>query len=138
MANSGVNGEFCNYGYGRGFEYGTGYGYGYGYGSGDGYSYGGTYGCSYNGYGYGYSDGYFDTGDGIVIGEIDEICGVDSCYDVTLLVTFGVVKVGCQVMTIAEWRKQWREVASKEEISVPEAVAHRLLRVAEQLTEEAT
>ena len=97
--------------------------YGYGYGDGDGYGYGDGYGDGY-GYGYGYGHGY---GDGYGYGDGDDaehVCAV-SRHDVEIVRTLcaPIVKIGCQVGTLAWWRKHWRTVADKEGVDVSDDAA---------------
>jgi hypothetical protein len=92
---------------------GYGYGYGYGYGSGSGYGSGDGYG---HGHGYGYGDGYgHGDGDGYGHGEIIGKLRVD---EIEIIREFGVLRIGCQVRTIADWRKNWREIAEANEVEI--------------------
>ncbi len=88
--------------------YGYGYGYGSGYGSGDG-----------DGSGYGSGYGY-----GQKLARVGE-------HEVEVIREFGVVKVGCQVHTISEWRRRWKQIASDHEVNVTQAEVDGLLSLAE-------
>jgi hypothetical protein len=109
--------------YGDGYGYGSGYGYGYsnGYGDGDGYGDGNGYGYG-DGYGsgYGYGDG---NGSGVVLGSV-------ASHAVKLLVPWNVVKIGCQTMSIAEWKSKWRKVANDHEVTVDKLVVESLIEKA--------
>jgi hypothetical protein len=95
----------------------TDYGYGSGYGSGygDGNGYGDGYGDGYNN-GYGYSSG-------VVLGSV-------ASHAVELLVPWNVVKIGCQIMSIAEWKSKWRKVANDHEVTVDKLVVESLIEKA--------
>jgi hypothetical protein len=80
-----------NGGYGG---YGDGYGDGGGYGDGDG-----------DGYGYGYGGG-------------DEIIGELRDYEIEIIRTFGVLRIGCQTRTIADWRNNWRAIAEDHDVDI--------------------
>jgi hypothetical protein len=119
-------------GYGYGYGDGSGYGYGDGYGDGDGsgdgsgYGYGDGYGDgdgSDDGSGYGYGDGY---GDGDLIGRV----GPHQAR-VTATPWGPVIRVGCQVRTLAEWRAEWRALAGAEDLNVSETEAEVLFAAAE-------
>lgn len=143
----------CDSGNGYGSGYGRGYGYGDGHGNGRGGGYGGGYGDGYGGGGdsygygkghsgdYGYGDGYRGDDarmDGFshlhdcavtVIGRVDG-------YTVDLIDPFGVVRIGCQAMTIEEWQRDWRELASANHVAVDVATADELFARAEVILRE--
>lgn len=104
-------------GYGNGDGYGRGFvdGRGYGYGDGHGYSFIG---------GYGFSNYEEDDGNLHLLGTVDD-------YEVWCDPVFGVASIGCQTLTINEWRKQWEAIAHQEGLNVPEILAKGLLRLAE-------
>ena len=110
------------YGGGIGRGDGVGYGHGLGGGYGNGCRPGGGYGCD-GGYGLGYlsggGHGYRRTG-GTIIGSIGE-------HTVYAHIPWGVVRSGCEVLSVAEWRERWRELAGWYEIDVDEDVVEVLL-----------
>ena len=81
-----------------------GYGYGYGYGN-----------------GYGYGDGYGS----VVIGSVGD-------HEAISTHPFGIVVVGCQMHTIAWWRKHLRAVARAEGIYIDDETVNDLLDKAER------
>ena len=91
-------------------------GYGSGYGNGDGFGDGSGDG---SGYGSGYGDGY---------GEQIAIAGG---YAVEVVRKFGVVKVGCQVHTIAEWLGSWEKIASSNSVNITQTEVDAIMSLAE-------
>jgi len=95
-----------------------------GYGDGDGGGYGGGYGDGDgDGDGSGYGSGYGD-GDGDPIGEI-------AGFAAAVNAQWGVVKIGCQVHTVAGWRAEWRQAADDEGVDVADGDIEALLAKAE-------
>ena len=43
---------------------------------------------------------------------------------------FPVVSVGCQLMSVSEWQKAWREVANTHSVSVDEAEVEEMIKKA--------
>ena len=77
-----------------------------------------------DGYGYGY--GYGD--------PIGEIAG----FAAEVVAQWGVVKIGCQVRTVACWRAEWRQAAAGEGVDVAEEEIEALLTKAEAAMKEAS
>jgi hypothetical protein len=111
------NGFGNNYGYGysnsSGSGYGNDYGYGSGYGSGSGY--GDDYGYG-SGYGYGYASG-------VVLGSVVG-------HAVELLTPWNVIKIGCQIMSLDDWKTEWKNVANKHKMIVDKLVVESLIEKA--------
>jgi hypothetical protein len=113
-------------------DYGDGYGYGSGYGNGDVYDYG--HGCGFgdgygNGYGHGsgFGDGYGDgygygdgSGDGVVLGSVAD-------YAVELLTPWNVIKIGCQIMSIDDWKAKWEKFAHRHNVLADKLVVESLI-----------
>ena len=117
----------CGYS-GSGFGYGCSYvdGPGYGYGSGNGnYGYGAG---SDEGCGYGH--------DSRVAGRMRWIDGVDD-YNIWFDPVFGVATIGCQTLTINEWRRQWRRLAANNGCAVDAGTVEAVIRRAVRWMEEA-
>ena len=80
-----------------------------------------------SGYGYGDGSGY---GAGYGYGGGEQIASVGG-YAVEVVRNFGVVKVGCQVHTIAEWRGSWEEIASSNSVNITQTEVDAMLSLAE-------
>jgi hypothetical protein len=128
------NGDGRGHGDGRGYDgrgYMGGYGYGYKGGSGNGYWYGSGHGCidghGYgDGYGYGYMDGYeCGCGYGYGYGEISQtqLIGEVSGYQIDFVILFGLVRVGCKMLS----KEQWREIAENNNTSIDETEVRLIL-----------
>ena len=110
---------------GYGYGYGDGYGYGYGSGFDSGYGYGSGFGYdSDSGSGFGSGSGS-DSGSGSGHDDPKEwpIVGQVGCYDVHRHPDFDVVAVECHVLTVAEWRDQWEQLAEDNDVSETQARA---------------
>jgi hypothetical protein len=64
------------------------------------------------GYGYGY-------------GEISQtqLIGEVSGYQIDFVILFGLVGIGCKMLSLNEWKEQWREIAENNNVSISEAEA---------------
>ena len=87
-----------------------------------------------NGYGDGYGDGsgYGDGngyGDGDPAGHIGE-------YPVCVVRQWRLVRVGCQVHTLDEWRTQWRTIAQTHGIRISSEEAQACLDRVSTMCEE--
>lgn len=87
---------------------------------------------------YGYGDGNSrgdgcGHGDGLRLRWLDSVDGRDVWFDPV----FGVANVGCQVLTIDEWRKRWRSLARRERMAVSPSTVEYLFREAMLLRAEA-
>jgi hypothetical protein len=79
------------------------------------------------GYGYGYGDGYGDgSGDGSGYGS-GYVLGSVAGYEVRLIAEWSLVRVGCEVHTIAHWRERWRQIAGRNKADVDEREVAALL-----------
>lgn len=109
------SGHYDSYGRGwsRGGGFGTGSGCGYGYGS-------------ESGDGSGCRQPNRNNGSMLRLGSVGH-------YTVWLDTAFGYASVGCQSLTIAEWRAAWKGLAADEHFEVSEYRAEELLQKAEQL-----
>jgi hypothetical protein len=117
------NGDIYGYGYGSGDIYGYGDGdiYGYGDGYGNGYGHGSGFGDGYgSGYGYGSGCGY---GSGVVLGSVAD-------YAVELLTPWNVIKIGCQIMSLDDWKAKWEKFANKHKMIVDKLVVESLIEKA--------
>jgi hypothetical protein len=111
-------------GYGYGSGYGDGYsnGDGYGYSSGDGNGNGNGNGFG-NGDGYGYGDGSGDGygyGYGVVLGSVAD-------YAVELLTPWNVIKIGCQIMSLDDWKTEWEKFAHRHNVLADKLVVESLI-----------
>lgn len=117
------------HGNGSGRGYMGGYGYGHKGGDGNGYWYGAEYGCI-DGHGYRYMDGYeYGCGYEYGYGEISptQFIGAVGGYPIDLVILFGLVRVGCEILSLNEWKKQWREIAENNNVSISEAEVRLIL-----------
>lgn len=117
------------------------YGYGYGYGGyGDGYVNGYGTGCCGGGYGDGDVDGTGCCGDGgYGDGDVDGTgyaIGKIEGFVIRLIKPFGVVVVGCQARTIADWMANWKHVASENGVYVSDSQIAELSTTIDKLMKQ--
>jgi hypothetical protein len=123
------------YGYGNGDGHGHGDGYEHGHGNGSGRGYMGGYGYGYkdgDGHGCGYGDSYgygAEYGNGCGYGEISptQLIGEVSGYPIDFVILFGLVRIGCKMLSLNEWKKQWRAIAENNNISISETEVRLIL-----------
>jgi hypothetical protein len=122
------NGSGSGFGFGSGSGSGSGLGSGFGsgYGFGSGLGFGSGYGSGL-GSGYGFGSGLgsgsgFGFGSGKKLGAIGE-------HTVRLLWPWPVVAVGCEVWSINEWCKDWRQIAEDAGIEVSAETARHWIDV---------
>lgn len=121
-----LSGYGCGYSLGYGYGGGDGFGYGYGFGCGGGNGENIVYGCSsrlssrytqlsLSGDGGSYAHGY-----GVALGFLSK-------YIVELIRPWNIIKIGCIVMSIDEWKREWRSIAIENNINVDDSTVESIL-----------
>ncbi len=70
------------------------------------------------------------SGSGSGYGYGEQIASVGG-YAVEVVRKFGLVKVGCQVHTVAEWLGSWEKIASSNSVNITQTEVDAIMSLAE-------